>query len=127
MSAKKAQNPRLRKPMSEAQRIKLREAQLRYIANDPRWPAHREKLAQAQLARKFTLAEEEVVQIVALRRKGRKFDYIAVFLCVSVDVMSRELRELGIDTSPTRADKRAKRGKGIWRSFEPADLASLTV
>jgi hypothetical protein len=127
MSAKKAQNPRLRKPMSEAQRTKLREAQLRYIANDPRWPAHREKLAQAQLARKFTLADEEVAQIVALRRKGRKFDYIAEFLCVSVDVMSRELRELGIDTSPVRQDKRARRGRGQWRSFEPADLASLTV
>jgi hypothetical protein len=113
--------------MSEAQRIKLREAQLRYIANDPRWPAHREKLAQAQLARKVTLAEEEVVQIVALRRKGRKFDYIAEELCVSKDVMSRELRELGIDTAPVRSGKRAKRGKGVWRSFEPAELSSLSI
>jgi hypothetical protein len=113
--------------MSEAQRIKLREAQLRYIAQDPRWAAHKKKLADAQLARKFTLAEEEVSQIVAMRRKGRRFDYIAEELCVSRDVISRELRQLGVDTSPLRSGKRAKRGKGQWRSFEPAEVASLNI
>jgi hypothetical protein len=34
--------------MSEAQRQKLSEAQRRYISSDPRWAAHRAKLAQAQ-------------------------------------------------------------------------------
>jgi hypothetical protein len=34
--------------MSEAQKDLLRQAQLRYIAEDPRWAAHRAKLAQAQ-------------------------------------------------------------------------------
>jgi hypothetical protein len=113
--------------MSEAQRIKLRESQLRYIAGDPRWPEHRKKLADAQLKRKFTLFPEEIKQIVELRKKGRKFDYIAELFSVSKEVMSRELRELGIDTSPVRQDRRARRGKGQWRSFDPAEVATLSI
>lgn len=104
--------------MSEAQRIKLREAQLRYIAQDPRWAAHKKKLADAQLARKFTLAEEEVSQIVAMRRKGRRFDYIAEFLCVSVDVIRRELGSIGVEMKRVQHIKRVKIGKGFWRSFD---------
>src|SRR5277367_4452145 len=34
--------------MSDEQREKLRIAQLAYIENDPRWAAHKEKLADAQ-------------------------------------------------------------------------------
>lgn len=34
--------------MSDAQKDRLRQAQLRYIAQDPRWEQHREKLARAQ-------------------------------------------------------------------------------
>jgi hypothetical protein len=113
--------------MSQEQRDKLRQTQLAYVANDPRWAAHRQKLADAQLARKFTLAEEEVSQIVAMRRKGRRFDYIAEELCVSRDVITRELRPLGVDTSPVRSGNLAKRGKGQWRSFEPAEVARLNV
>ena len=37
-----------RPPMSEAQKQKLRAAQKAYIASDPRWTAHRQKLADAQ-------------------------------------------------------------------------------
>lgn len=37
-----------RPPTSEAQRAKLSAAQLNYIANDPRWTEHRQKLAEAQ-------------------------------------------------------------------------------
>jgi hypothetical protein len=37
-----------RPPTSEAQRAKLRAAQLNYIANDQRWAEHRRKLAEAQ-------------------------------------------------------------------------------
>jgi len=37
--------------ISEAQKEKLRAAQLAYIANDPRWAAHRQKLAEAQQKR----------------------------------------------------------------------------
>lgn len=35
-------------PISDAQKAKLRAAQLRYIASDPRWASHREKLAKAK-------------------------------------------------------------------------------
>jgi hypothetical protein len=37
-----------RPPTSEAQKEKLRQAQLNYIRNDPRWAEHRAKLAAAQ-------------------------------------------------------------------------------
>lgn len=37
-----------RPPTSDAQKEKLRAAQLRYIAEDPRWAAHRKKLSEAQ-------------------------------------------------------------------------------
>ena len=46
--AKFAQEPRKRPVMSMAQRSKLSEAMKKYVANDPRWPEHREKLAEAQ-------------------------------------------------------------------------------
>lgn len=36
------------RPISAAQKEKLRAAQLAYIARDPRWPEHRRKLADAQ-------------------------------------------------------------------------------
>ena len=38
----------MRPPTSEAQKEKLRAAQLSYISNDARWPAHKRKLADAQ-------------------------------------------------------------------------------
>ena len=37
-----------RRPMSEEQKRKLSQAQLAYIARDPRWAEHRRKLAEAQ-------------------------------------------------------------------------------
>jgi hypothetical protein len=37
-----------RPPTSEAQKEVLRQKQLAYIANDPRWAAHRVKLSEAQ-------------------------------------------------------------------------------
>ena len=46
--AKFAQEPRKRPVMSQAQRDKLSAAQKAYVANDPRWSAHRAKLAEAQ-------------------------------------------------------------------------------
>ena len=63
--------------MSEEQRQKLSEAQKAYVASDPRWLEHRQKLAAAQIVRRMTL-------------------------------------------TPVKPDKRAKRGKGFWRSFDPA-------
>jgi hypothetical protein len=136
--AKIAQNPRLRPPMSEAQKKLLREAQLRYIAEDPRWDAHRAKLSRAMTEytsndprfpehcrtaserQRWKLFHEEITAAEQLLKRGRNFGYISETLCVSEEVLRRELRSLGIDPTPARSEKRAKRGAGFWRSFDSA-------
>lgn len=110
--------PRRRPPMSLAQRIKLSIAQRAYMANDPRWPEHRRKLAAAQEAKRMTLLDNEVAAIVAMRKKGRTFSYIAEEIGVCRDVIGRELKALGISTAPVRADRRSRRGRGFWRCFD---------
>ena len=110
--------PRRRAPMSAEQKIKLSIAQRAYVANDPRWPAHRHKMAAVQEAKRMTLFSNEVAAIVAMRKKGRNFRYIAEEIGVCRDVISRELRALGVSTAPIRADRRARRGRGFWRCFD---------
>jgi len=107
-----------RRTISEEQRVKLRAAQLAYVANDPRWAEHRRKLAAAQEARRMTLFDNEVAAIVEMRKKGRTFDYIAEEIGVYRDVITRELVALGHSTEGVKADRRARRGKGFWRSFD---------
>ena len=163
---------RKRRPMSAEQRAKLSAAQLAYVANDPRWPEHRGKLAAAQEAkrmtlmeneiaaiiqmreegrnflyiadeigicrevigrelnalgistapvkpdRRMTLMENEVAAIVAMRKKGRSFEYIAEEIGVCRGVIKRELTTLGISTAPVKPDRRARRGRGFWRCFD---------
>ena len=72
----KNSTPRTRAPMSAAQRAKLSAAQFAYMANDPRWPEHRRKLAAAQEARRMTLFPNEVQAIVRMRAKGRTFSSV---------------------------------------------------
>jgi hypothetical protein len=84
---------RKRCPMSAEQRAKLSLAQRAYVAHDPRWPEHRRKLAAAQEARRMMLFDNEVTAIVALRRKGRTFSYIAEEIEVCREVIGRELRD----------------------------------
>ena len=109
---------RKRCPMSAEQRAKLSLAQRAYVTHDPRWPEHRRKLAAAQEARRMTLFDNEVTAIVALRRKGRTFSYIAEEIGVCRDVIGRELRARGIATGHIKADRRARRGQGFWRCFD---------
>ena len=109
---------RKRCPMSAEQRTKLSLAQRAYVTQDPRWAEHRRKLAAAQEARRMTLFDNEVAAIVALRRKGRTFSYIAEEIGVCREVIGRELRALGIATGPIKADRRARRGRGFWRCFD---------
>ena len=110
--------PRKRPPMSAEQRAKLSIAQRAYVANDPRWAEHRRKLAAAQEARRMTLWQNEVAAIVEMRRKGRTFSYISEEIGVCCEVISRELTVLGIGTARVKADRRARRGQGFWRSFD---------
>ena len=109
---------RKRCPMSVEQRAKLSLAQRAYVTHDPRWPEHRRKLAAAQEARRMTLFDNEVAAIVALRRKGRTFSYIAEEIGVCRDVIGRELRARGIATGHIKADRRGRRGQGFWRCFD---------
>ena len=98
-----------RAPVSAAQRAKLSAAQFAYMANDPRWPEHRRKLAAAQEARRMTLFQNEVEAIVTMRAKGRTFSYISEEIGVSREVIRRELWALGIDTSPVKSDTEPQR------------------
>jgi hypothetical protein len=54
-----------------------------------------------------------------MRAKGRTFSYIQEEIGVCHDVIRRELAERGASTAPVRPEKRAKRGSGFWRSFDP--------
>jgi hypothetical protein len=104
--------------MSEEQRRKLSLAQNAYIASDPRWAEHRRKLADAQIARRMTLTQEELDAVLAMRAKGRTFSYIQEEIGVCHDVIRRELAERGYSTAPARRERCVRRGKGFWRSFD---------
>jgi hypothetical protein len=110
-------NPSRRPPVSEQQRRKLSEAQKAYVATDPRWAMHRQKLADAQTARRMNLTPEEFEMVLAMRSKGRTFSYIQEEIGVCHDVIRRELAERGYSTAPL-PKRRAKRATGFWRSFD---------
>ena len=112
MSAKRAQEPRLRPVTSLEQRAKLSAAQKAYVANDPRWPAHRQKLVDANVANRMTLFPNEVTAATTMRKKGRSFSYIAEEIGIDRGVLRRELQAEGIATGPLKADRRARRGQG---------------
>jgi hypothetical protein len=105
--------------MSDEQRQKLSAAQKAYVASDPRWAEHRQKLADAQIARRMTLLPDELEAVLEMRAKGRTFSYIQEEIGVGHDVIRRELTERGTSTAPVRTERRAKRGTGFWRSFDP--------
>jgi hypothetical protein len=111
-------NPSRRPPVSQAQREKLSAAQKAYVATDPRWAAHRQKLADVQIVRRMTLTPEEFDMAVKMRAKGRTFSYIEAEIGVCHDVIRRALAERGYSTARVRKDRRAKRGTGHWRSFD---------
>lgn len=108
--AKFAQTPRLRRPMSDEQRAKLSATQRAYVANDPRWEAHRRKLAAANEANRRILAPDEVQIIVGLRQDGYSYSLIADKIGICEDVIVRELKALNISTArvPVSAEQRAK-------------------
>ena len=105
--------------MPEEQRRKLSDAQKAYVASDPRWAEHRQKLADAQIARRMTLSAVEFEAVLRMRSKGRSFSYIQEEIGVCHDVIRRELTERGYSTAPVKPERRAKRGTGFWRSFDP--------
>jgi hypothetical protein len=54
-----------------------------------------------------------------MRSRGRTFSYIQEEIGVCYDVIRRELAERGYSTAPIKPDRRARRGAGFWRSFDP--------
>lgn len=74
----------------------------------------------ARNARRMTLFENEVTAIMKMREKGRTFEYIAEEVCICRNVITRELAARGYSTERVKSDRRARRGKGFWRSFDPA-------
>jgi hypothetical protein len=111
-------NPSCRPPVTQQQREKYSAAQKAYVATDPRWAAHRQKLADTQIARRMTLTPEEFDMVVRMRARGRTFSYIEAEIGVCHDEIRRALAERGYSTAPIRKDRRAKRGAGYWRSFD---------
>ena len=109
-------NPSRRPPMSWEQRQKVSAAQKAYVATDPRWAAHREKLAEAQIARRMILTPDEFEMVLKMRAKGRTFSYIEAEIGVCHDVIRRALAEGGYSTASIRKERRAKRGRGFWSS-----------
>ena len=77
------------------------------------------------MATRLTLLPEEIEQVIALRKKGRNFEYIAEVLCVSDKVIRRELRARDIPTGRLPPLPKAKRGKGYWRSFDDAHPVTM--
>jgi DNA-binding phage protein len=68
--------------------------------------------------RRTTLMENELTAIMAMRNKGRTFSYIAQDIGVSESVIRRELTARGIPTVRIKSDRRARPGRGFWRSFD---------
>jgi hypothetical protein len=89
-----------------------------YTSSDPRFPEHCRTASERQ---RWKLFQEEIAVAKDLLRRGRNFE------CVSEGVLRRELKANGVDTIPVRAEKRVKRGIGVWRSHDPTDLATLRL
>jgi hypothetical protein len=106
-----------RGPMSADQRARLSVAQLAYVATDPRWTAHRLKLANAQIARRMTLSPDEFDAAARMRSRGWSWSYIQEEIGVCHDVIRREFAAKGILTGRIKRNPRASRlrGKGFWR------------
>ena len=64
------------------------------------------------------LTPEEFEMVVKMRAKGRTFSYIEEEIGVCHDVIRRALAERGYSTAPIKKERRAKRGRGFWRSFD---------
>jgi hypothetical protein len=59
------------------------------------------------------------VAVLEMPAKSRTFGYISDEIGVCYDVIRRELTERCRSTAPVKPERRAKRGKGFWRSFDP--------
>jgi hypothetical protein len=106
------------KPIPESLRIRKSHQQKAYVAADPRWQEHRRKLAQAQIAKRMTLTDDEIPIILAHRRRGRTLSYIAEDIGIDRDILTREMRARDISTAPVRQTSRVRRVKGFWRTFD---------
>jgi DNA-binding NarL/FixJ family response regulator len=108
--------------VSAEQRAKLSAAQRAYVESNPK-PPQRQRPNVAPSSRRMTLFTNEVQAIMEMRRKGRTFSYIAEEIGVCERVIRRELKAMNISTARVKADRRAHRGSGFWRSFDETSEA----
>jgi hypothetical protein len=66
----------------------------------------------------MTLFPNEIAAILSLRKQGRTLSYICEEIGIDDGVLRRELQAQGIPIESLKADRRVKRGKGPWRSFD---------
>ena len=75
-------------------------------------------------SKRLTLFDNEVEIILRHRARGRAWHYIAEEIGVHRDIITRELRALGIST-PRLKPRPTVKERGKWRSFEPTNIATL--
>jgi hypothetical protein len=108
--------PANRASVSAEQRAKLSADQQAYFENNP--GRQRPRRNGPPSPSRMTLFANEVQAIVEMRRKGRTFSYISEVIGVCERVIRRELKAMNISTARIKADRRAHRGRGFWRSFD---------
>ncbi len=116
---------RVRNRSDEARQRSSEQLTARHANN----PAFKQKILDAFIARnrarRLTLFPNEVDIVKRLRADGRSISYIAEEIGIGYAILSREMRAAGLDTAPLKRTRRALRGKGYWRSFDPVETASL--
>jgi len=77
--------------------------------------------------RRLTMCDAEVSEFKTLRRRGWNLEAIAEMLCVSKDVLTREMHARGISTAAVRLRKRVK-PRGFWgRMGDDPDAVKIAV
>lgn len=96
---------------------------IREIGKRPEDIARRRRMClRWNAARRMTLYPNEVEAIVAMRKAGRIWSYITAEIGIDKEVISRELRGLGVRLP---SPKRRPRPRGYWRSFDPPDTRAF--
>ena len=73
------------------------------------------------LSRKIALSPDQIRAIQSLRKTGRTLEDIAELMCLSRQVITRELRSLGVPTDRVRTKRIAQRRSNAWHSVLDLD------
>ena len=67
--------------------------------------------------KRMRLLPGEITAVLAMRKKGRTFSYIAEEIGIQDRVLRRAFRANGFSTARIKPDSRAKPKRAPWRSF----------